>query len=322
MAIDQSRLRFFEERFVSYLPLSHIAAQSIDIYAAIYIGATVYFAQPDALRGSLAQTLKEARPTFFFGVPRVWEKIQEQISKQVATLTGTKLKLLNWASNAAYERYMSIFNQNSKFSFSYCLGKLLVLNKIYENLGLDKCRSFHSGAAPITQETLEFFIRLGIPLTETYGMSESCGPHSVGTVYANKVTSVGPLDQYNRSKVINKDLEGSGELCLYGRHLFMGYLNDEQKTKDTYGEDGWLHTGDIAKIDADGYIFITGRLKELVITAGGENIAPVPIEDKIKQELSKCVSNCILIGDKKKYLVVLICLKVIFDNIILALIEY
>ena len=143
-------------------------------------------------------------------------------------------------------------------------------------------------------------------------MSESCGPHSVGTIYSNRVTSVGPIDQFNRSKVVNKDNEGSGELCLYGRHLFMGYLNDEKKTNDTYDADGWIHTGDIAKIDSDGYIFITGRLKELVITAGGENIAPVPIEDKIKQELNKCVSNCILIGDKKKYLVVLITLKVIF----------
>jgi long-chain-fatty-acid--CoA ligase ACSBG len=164
---------------------------------------------------------------------------------------------------------MALFDNDEKFSFSFYLAKKLVLNKIYSNLGLNECKSFHSGAAPITKETLEFFIRLGIPLTETYGMSESCGPHSVGTIYSNRLVSVGPIDQYNRSKVIDKDQDGSGELCLYGRHIFMGYLNEEAKTAETFDQDGWLKTGDISKIDSDGYIFITGRLKELLITAGG-----------------------------------------------------
>ena len=140
-------------------------------------------------------------------------------------------------------------------------------------------------------------------------MSETTGPHSVGLSWANRVTSVGPIDQFNRSKIVNKGDDDSGELCIYGRHVFMGYLNSREKTEETFDSDGWLHTGDIAKIDSDGYLYITGRLKELIITAGGENIAPVPIEDRVKSELSDIVSNCMLVGDKKKYLVMLVTLK-------------
>jgi long-chain-fatty-acid--CoA ligase ACSBG len=140
-------------------------------------------------------------------------------------------------------------------------------------------------------------------------MSETTGPHGVGLCWANRVTSVGPIDQFNRSKIVNKGEDDSGELCIYGRHVFMGYLNSREKTEETFDADGWLHTGDIGKIDSDGYLYITGRLKELIITAGGENVAPIPIEDRVKSELSDIVSNCMLVGDKKKYLVMLVTLK-------------
>ncbi len=166
-----------------------------------------------------------------------------------------------------------------------------------------------SAAAPITKETLEYFISIGFPIVECYGMSETTGPHSVGLSGSSRVTSVGPINQYNRSKIVNKDEDGSGELCIYGRHVFMGYLNSPQKTEETFDSEDWLHTGDIAKIDSDGFLYITGRLKELIITAGGENIAPIPIEDRVKSELSDVVSNCMLVGDKKKYLVLLVTLK-------------
>jgi len=194
---DQSRLKMFSERFVSYLPLSHIAAQAVDIYASLYLGATVYFAQPDALKGSLAETLKEAKPTFFFGVPRVWEKLQETVEKNIKTLTGTKLKMFKWAQNTSYSHLISLFNRNDKLGLSFYIAKALVLNKVHAAMGFDECRTFISGAAPITKETLDFFIKLGIPLTETFGMSESCGPHTVGTIFSNRVTSVGSIDQVN-----------------------------------------------------------------------------------------------------------------------------
>lgn len=203
-----------------------------------------------------------------------------------------------------------MFNGQDTSSFSTSIAKALVLNKIHKTLGLDKCRKMYSGAAPITKETLDLFISLGLPLCEVYGMSESTGPHSVGVNRNNRITSVGAVDRYNRSKLINKDPgDGSGELCIMGRHVFMGYLNDMAKTRESLDADGWLRTGDIAKIDTDGFLYITGRLKELIITAGGENIPPVPIEDHVKAELSQLVSNCMLVGDRRKYLVILITLK-------------
>jgi len=167
----------------------------------------------------------------------------------------------------------------------------------------------YSCAAPITQATLEFFISLGIPLCEAYGMSESTGPHSLGVNQFNRVTSIGQTDSLNLSKLRGMDADGAGELCMYGRHVFMGYLNEPTKTAETFDEEHWLRTGDIAKIDAQSFIYITGRLKELIITAGGENIAPVAIEDNIKLELPRLVSNCMVVGDKRKYLVVLVTLK-------------
>jgi long-chain-fatty-acid--CoA ligase ACSBG len=114
-----------------------------------------------------------------------------------------------------------------------------VLNRIYKELGLDKCRSFYSGAAPITKDTLEFFIRIGIPLCEVYGMSESCGPHNIGVSYKNKIGSIGAINQFNRSKIIGKDEDGCGEIAINGRHIFMGYLNDQEKTTESFDEQGW-----------------------------------------------------------------------------------
>lgn len=306
---ESAMLKKFNERFISYLPLSHIAAQVIDMYAPLYFGVTVYFAQPDALKGSLNTTLKQVRPTYFFGVPRVWEKIQEGVEKNLRNLSGVKLSLFKWAQKHASEVTLARFNGQRTLSPAYKLAKLIVIDKVHAQLGLDQCRVFYSGAAPVTKETLDFFISLGIPLCEVYGMSESTGPHNIGTAISNRVTSVGLLKQMNRSKIANKDEDGSGELLVSGRHVFMGYLNDMNKTLQAFDSEEWLHTGDIAKI-TDNYLYITGRLKELIITAGGENIAPVPIEDNVKAALPNLISNCMLIGDKKKYLVILVTLKV------------
>lgn len=312
IAVDYVKMRPFTERIVSYLPLSHIAAQAVDIYLTLTIGSTVYFAQPDALKGTLVNTLKEVRPTMFFGVPRVWEKMQENIEKVANNLTGAKLSLFSWARKVGSKEIHAGFHGKKSFNPAFTLAKALVLNNIHKQLGLDQAKFVFSGAAPITKETLEFFISLGLPLCEVYGMSESTGPHCVGITHSNRVTSVGALERYNRSKLINKDADGCGELCVMGRHIYMGYLNDEGKTRESFDEEGWLRTGDLAKFD-ENFIFITGRQKEIIITAGGENIAPVPVENNLKAELPNLISNSMLIGDKRKYLVILVTLKSLID---------
>ena len=176
-------------------------------------------------------------------------------------------------------------------------------------MGLECAKTMISGAAPISMETLNLFMSLGLPLCETYGMSETTGPHTLGTFSKNRCYSVGPINELNHTKIRNKDeKDGTGEVCMKGRHVFMGYLNDEAKTAESFDEEGYLRSGDIGTI-TDEFLFITGRLKELIITAGGENIAPTPIEASLKAELPNLISNSILIGDRRKYLSILVTLK-------------
>lgn len=299
--------KFGNERIVSYLPLSHIAAQMVDCFVSVMQGTSVFFAQPDALKGTLSITLKDAKPTLFFGVPRVWEKMHEKIELTLKELSSFKLRIFKWATGIGYEYTISSFANRKKNFVKYFLARKLVLDKIRAQLGFEKCRFFYSGAAQINPKTLDFFFGLGFPLCEAFGMSESSGPHVSGFPKMNKVGSVGCANKFNAVKIGDND-----ELCLFGRNVFMGYLNKEDKTLETIDDEGWLHTGDVAKIDNDKFVFITGRIKELIITAGGENIAPVAIEDAVKNELSHIISNCMLVGDKRKFLSMLITLKVSF----------
>lgn len=299
------------EHVVSYLPLSHIAAQEIDIFMPIHLAGSVWFAQPDALKGTLVQTLREVRPTLLFGVPRVFEKIMEKMKEIGQQVTGVKRKIGNWAKGVALRGNINLEN-GRPVPFGWTLANTLVLKKVRMALGLDRCRLCFVGAAPVTMETLRYFQSINIPLYELYGMSECSGPQTVSIPGHIISGSCGVAMDGCEMKVINEDEEGNGELCLKGRHVFMGYLNNEEKTKESLDEEGWLHTGDIARIDKAGQLFITGRIKELIITAGGENIAPVPIEDAIKEEVP-IVSNVMVIGDKRKFLSCLVTLKVVVD---------
>ncbi|XP_065943723.1 long-chain-fatty-acid--CoA ligase ACSBG2 isoform X2 [Magallana gigas] len=295
------------EVMVTYLPLSHIAGQIVDIYISMKYGAVVYFAKPDALKGSLLGTLKEVRPTVFVGVPRVWEKMVEGIKHKSREFGFFKKKIGAWAKSVGYRTTIAEMN-HEPVPGAFKIANIMLKNAKGE-LGFDRCRIFMSGAAPIMKETIEFFYGLHIPLMEVYGMSECSGPHTVCSLDRFRTSSVGTEIPGVQTKLADKDEEGNGEVRMYGRHVFMGYLDEEEKTKETFDEELYLMSGDIGKKDKDGFLFITGRKKELIITAGGENIAPVPIEDTVKECLP-CVSNCILIGDKRKFLSMLITLKV------------
>ena len=165
-----------------------------------------------------------------------------------------------------------------------------------------------------------FCYSLDIVIHQLFGMSETTGPHTVSmdpTSFEEgskvpRIMSVGPTMPGVKTKLHNIQSDGDGEICMWGRNIMMGYLNREDKTRDDLDEEGWMHSGDLASIDKDGYVYITGRLKELLITAGGENVAPVPIEDCIKRELP-AISNVVLIGDRQKYLSAFLTFKVVMD---------
>ncbi|KAK7888867.1 hypothetical protein WMY93_024427 [Mugilogobius chulae] len=300
-----------QEVVVSYLPLSHIAAQMVDIWVNMKVGGTTHFAQPDALKGSLVNTMKEVRPTAFMGVPRVWEKMQEKMKAIGAKSSTVRRKVAAWAKDVGLQANLSKFNQNGASPpspLSYHIAKKLVFTKVRKALGLERCSKCFTGAAPITKDTLEFFLSLNIPLYELFGMSESSGPHTISVPEAFRLTSVGKEIPGCRTKLLSPDEDGNGEICLWGRHVFMGYLNMADKTEEALDSEGWLRSGDLGKHDKNGFLFITGRIKELIITAGGENVPPVPIEEALKEQLP-FISNAMLIGDKKKFLSVLLTIK-------------
>ena len=307
-----------EDRAVSYLPLSHIAAQLIDIHCIMAIGASAWFAQPDALKGSLTVTLKEVRPTFFFGVPRVWEKIQEKMVQMGRETTGILKIISTYAKKTALEKSRrNQFGEEGGAPCGFSCINSLVLHKIKEALGLDQCKGCFTAAAPIAPETLWYFASLDIPVYELFGQSECTGPHTVSFANCWKVGYCGRPIKGTESKLD----PNNGELLYRGRHIFMGYMYMEKESRDTIDEDGYLHSGDVAEFDNNddpqitkpsGFMKITGRIKELIITAGGENVPPVLIENEMKAAMV-ALSNCMVIGDKRKFLSMLVSLKVDMD---------
>lgn len=255
------------ERFVSYLPLNHIAAQMMDLYVPICSVGRVTFAGQDALRGSLKHTLVLTKPTIFIGVPRVWEKIEESINKEL--------------ESSALKRLVST-------------GKIIRLK-----LGLDQAKYCIAAAAPLSDSTRKFFDSIGIELCNVYGMSETCGPISVGVPGSSKGAGVPVMDVK-----INKE---SSEIMVRGSSLFKEYYKDKDSTKKSFKRQ-WFKTGDTGHIDRSGSLYVTGRIKDIIITAGGENISPIPIEESICTELKYRhidVEHVVVIGNNKKYISVL-----------------
>ncbi|KAG5280469.1 hypothetical protein AALO_G00060360 [Alosa alosa] len=308
-----TNLKMCEEEVVSYLPLSHVAAQVNDIWITMRFAATTSFAQPDALKGSLVETLREVHPTSFLGVPRVWEKMHERMKEVGAKSSFLQKQVVDWAKEKGSKASQNEMNGTNVVPWGFSVANNLVFKKVRSALGLDNCKACYTGAAPITKDTLEYFMSLHIPLFEVYGMSESTGPHTISCQEGFCITSCGKEVPGCNTKLDNPDKDGNGEICFYGRHVFMGYLNMPEKTEEALDNEGWLHSGDLGKHDKEGFLFITGRIKEIIITAGGENIPPVPIEDFVKEEIP-IISNAMLVGDKKKFLSMLLTLKCVMND--------
>eukprot|EP00092_Neocalanus_flemingeri_P008766 GFUD01009439.1.p1 GENE.GFUD01009439.1~~GFUD01009439.1.p1 ORF type:complete len:716 (+),score=170.32 GFUD01009439.1:61-2208(+) len=308
------------EHGITYLPLSHVAAQVIDIYLAAYGGATIWFADDKALQGTLINTLKEVRPTRFLGVPRVWEKIQEKMMEIGKQNTGVKKMIANWAKRAAFEHHEERMAGKPGNSLKYRVARKLILTRIHAALGLDRAAhpqlgGFYSSAAPLSTQTFQYFQSLDMPIMELLGSSETGGPQTACLKDTGmKPGSVGRAYPHFETKIMDPDENGIGEICTRGRNVFMGYLWDEKKTKEVVDEQGWVHSGDLGRMDEDGFFYVSGRMKEILVTGGGENIAPVPIEDEIKSELVDIVSHGILVGDQRKHLAIILTLKTVLDE--------
>ena len=289
-----------KESGVSYLPLSHIAEQMFTIHAPISVGWSVAFAES---KEKLLDNLKEIQPTILFGVPRVWEKFQAGVSSKLKQAKGIKKLILNWARKTATQYHAALNagkEPSEKLKKRYNRAKKLVFIKLKTALGLVNARYCISGAAPISAEILEFFASLDIPIFEVYGQSEDCGPTSFNQPGKTRYGSVGPPLPGMEIKIAE-----DGEVLARGPNVFLGYYKEEAATAETL-VDGWLLSGDIGYFDDDGFLWITGRKKEIIVTSGGKNISPSNIENALKN--IELISQAVVIGDKRNFLTALLTL--------------
>jgi long-chain acyl-CoA synthetase len=290
-----------EDCVVSYLPLAHIAERMISVHFPLTVGNAVYFV-PDILR--LGECLKEVRPHLFFGVPRVFEKIVAAAQLQIANAKGVKGKIARWAvrtGQAWHEKEQAGRSIGVKTALAKAVASALVHKKAKAAMGLDRARYVACGAAPISEETLRFMMGLDIPVRELWGMSETCGSGTTNLPGATKVGSVG-----RPHPGLDLKIGTDGEILVRGPYIFSGYARDADATARAM-EGGWFHTGDLGRLDEDGYLTITGRKKDIIITAGGKNIAPANLEVELAS--LPLVEHAIVCGDRRPYLSALITLN-------------
>ena len=286
-------------RMVSYLPMAHIAERMTSHYQGIVLGYEVTTCPEGS---QIAQYLPQVRPEIFFAVPRVWEKMQAGVMAMVSAdpdrrnqlETALAIGLRASDHRARGEDLPADLEKQWEAADAEGLGLVRTL------LGLDQVISAISGAAPLAVETFDFFRGLGVPLSEIYGMSESCGPIT-WEPFRIKAGLVGRAVPGCEVKLGEDD-----EVLFRGGNVFRGYLNDPEKTAETIDPDGWVHTGDIGRIDDDGYLRIVDRKKELIITAGGKNLSPANLEAALRAE--ELIGQACAIGDGRPYVTALVVL--------------
>lgn len=290
------------DRTVSYLPLSHIAEQMLTIHVPITCAMTVHFVPAFE---QLPEALRAVQPTSFLGVPRVWEKIQDKVEAGLASAPPARVKIFRAAQRVGLAVHSARYEGRSPPYWAqalYPLFQRLIYSKVRERLGMSSLRNAASGAAPLSAATRDWFFSVGISISEVYGQSEDSGPTTFNKDGQGKLNTVGkPVPG------VAVKLGPDGEILVRGPNVFLGYLHDEQATKDTIDADGWLHSGDIGELTADGYLRITDRKKDLIITAGGKNVAPQNLEKELRD--IPLVSQAVVIGDKRKYLTALLTLR-------------
>jgi len=282
---------------LSFLPLSHVYERIFD-YTALFHGVTIAYLEKieDA-----AKALMEVRPTITAAVPRVFEKTYASILEKGHKETGAKRRIFDWALRVAQEAVP--WKAHGKpapaiLKLKWSVADRIVYSRIREGIG-GRMRVFYSGGAPLAKDLAEFFWAVGVSIYQGYGLTESSPVISTNTPDSNKVGTVGrPI------RNVDVKIAEDGEILARGPNIMQGYYNKPEATREALTDDGWLRTGDVGYLDADGYLVITDRKKELLKTAAGKFVAPAPIENKLKT--SPFISNAMVVGDKRKFVSVLI----------------
>ncbi|HSV51523.1 MAG TPA: long-chain fatty acid--CoA ligase [Burkholderiaceae bacterium] len=270
---------FREDLFLSFLPLSHTLERTVGYYLPMMTGSTVAFARSVQ---DLAQDLRTVRPTALVSVPRVYERIYARLQQELEARGAPAKALFEWAEDIGWRRFEAAQHRGRDAGLvadmMWPALRHLVADKILAHLG-GRLRIAVSGGAPISARLMHSFIGLGLPLLQGYGLTEASPIVTANTLEDNVPASVGvPVPG------VDVRLGEQGELLVRGPNVMMGYWNDPQKTRDAFTADGWLRTGDLARIDADGHVHITGRLKEILVTSTGEKVPPADLELAIAED--------------------------------------
>jgi len=286
-----------KELDLTFLPLSHSFGRGGE-FTEIYLGNVVAFAESIQ---KLPENLVEVRPTVIYSVPRIYEKVYAAILSK-AKESPLKEKMFNWALKVGRERSQCIQKKKPvplTLRFKFAIAKRLVFNKVMERLG-GRLKYAISGGAPLAKEIAEFFHSCGLLILEGYGLTETCPALTINRPDNFKFGSVGlPIPGCQIKIAEDGEILGKGDNVAY-----LGYFKKPEQTKEVFTEDGWFKTGDIGYIDEDGFLFITDRKKDLIVTAGGKNVAPQNIENMVKAD--PFISQIVVLGDRKPYLVALI----------------
>jgi long-chain acyl-CoA synthetase len=279
---------------LSFLPLSHIAERTFTVFYPLRTGATVNFAESI---DTVPENLREVAPAMFFAVPRIWEKFYAGVALRMREATWIGRAAYRWALGVGMrvaEARIAGRPPSAGLRLLYRVADFLVLDNVKRSLGLHRARGAATGAAPIAPDLIKWYMALGVDMREVYGQTENCGLATAMPAHRIKLGTVGVARPGTEIR-----MSAAGEILLKGPHVFLGYYRSPAKTAETV-VDGWLHTGDVGEIDADGFVRITDRMKDIIITAGGKNVTPSEIENQLK--FSPFISDAVVIGDQRKFL--------------------
>ena len=283
---------------VCFLPLCHIAERVGGEYFSLHAGAVLNFVEnPD----TVPENVREISPTVMTAVPRVWEKFYSGVTLAIRDATGLQQRVYRWALGVGLqvaERFIAGRPVPAGLRLRYRLARWLALDNVRRMIGLHRARLAVTGAAPISPDLIRWYLALGVPMVEAWGMTESAGAVTFNPVEAIRPGTIGVA-----GPGVEVVVSPEGELLVRGENVFMGYLNLPDKTAETIRE-GWLHTGDVGSVDAQGYFRITDRMKDIIITAGGKNVTPSEFENQLK--FSPYITDAVVIGDRRAFLTALI----------------
>ena len=289
-----------EDRFLSFLPLSHVLERMGGYYTPFLCGASIAFAES---LEKIVENMKEVSPTILVSVPRLFEKIYSGVLTNIESASRLKKKIFHWSVRAGklrIKKEVGGAKLNALERFKLSVADKLVFSKLREFTG-GKLERFISGGAPLSKEIAEFFWAAGMKIYEGYGLTETAPVLTLNGPGRVRLGSVGKAIPGTEIKIAR-----DGEILVKGGQVMKGYYKNEEATREVIDGEGFFHTGDIGYLDEEGFLFITDRKKNIIVTAGGKNVAPQPVEDAIKQ--SPYIAEAILVGDGRKFISALIVL--------------